>query len=105
MQALTDKTVDGILIDAYKAGENKSVLATDAIRPVKLVEYPRYYGFVFSGPLATSSSVFVDFLTAKSEDVVKILEKTAVQMKVCSFTFIMQVLLLYTFFEKGFNVS
>jgi len=84
VQALTDKTVDGILVDAYKAGEYKEVLTTDTTRPAKLVEYPRYYGFVFSGPLATSSSAFVDFLSANSEDVMKILENTAEQMEVRS---------------------
>eukprot|EP00111_Clytia_hemisphaerica_P004297 TCONS_00012267-protein len=81
VDALMDETVDAILIDAYKAGDAKNILSLPTIRPAKLIEYPRYYGFVFSGALASSASAFEDYIDAKGSEIMTILENTSEKME------------------------
>jgi len=62
VRALEHKEVDGVLIDAYSASTFRKTIEIANLQPVKLVEHPRYYGVVLSGPLKNIANEMKDNL-------------------------------------------
>ena len=82
VDALESKTVSAILIDAYTAGENKDVLSNPLLLPVKLIEYPRWFGAVVTGALANVESELNDYVSTNQGKILQVLEKFTEKMEV-----------------------
>ena len=87
MTSLTSKHVDGVLMDAYTASSIRQSIDRSGADPVKLVDYPRYYGVVLSGNLAHIGKSLEDNIRSQDEDIMKIIEQNTNKIKV--FTFVL----------------
>ena len=74
--------MDGVLLDAYVASSIRESIDPSGADPVKLVDYPRYYGVVLSGNLAHIGKSFEDNLRSYDEDIMKFIEKNTNKIKV-----------------------
>ena len=74
--------IEGILLDAYTAGDKEAVLNHDQLRAYDLVKYPRSYGFVLSGDLAYVSTEFKSYITVNTKDILSVLTNTTTPMMV-----------------------
>ena len=74
--------MDGVLLDAYVASSIRESIDRSGADPVKLVDYPRYYGVVLSGNLAHIGKSFEDNLRSYDEDIMKFIEKNTNKIKV-----------------------
>ena len=82
MTSLTSKHVDGVLLDAYTASSMRQAIDRSEAHPVKLVEYPRYYGVVLSGQLAYVSKSLEDNIRFFQQDVIELIAQNTKKMKV-----------------------
>ena len=83
--ALRDKVVDGILLDAYTVSSNMHLYDHDNFNPVKLIKYPRYYGVVLSGDLANIARELGDNARAKENEILAALDTFKDTVPVCFF--------------------
>jgi len=65
--------VDGILLDVYTVGSNINLYDAVHMNPVKLIEYPRYYGVVLSGHLANIAQELADNARARENEILGLL--------------------------------
>ena len=82
MTSLTSKHVDGVLMDAYTASSIRQSIDRSEADPVKLVDYPRYYGVVLSGNLAHIGKSFEDNIRSHNEDIMQLIEQNTDKIKV-----------------------
>ena len=85
MTSLTSKHVDGVLLDAYVASSIRESIDRSGADPVKLVDYPRYYGVVLSGNLAHIGKSFEDNIRSYDKEIMKMIKQNTDKMKVCFF--------------------
>ena len=74
--------IEGILLDAYTAGDKEELFRHDQLRAYDLLKYPRSYGFVLSGDLAYVSGEFKSYIAVHTQEILSILTNTTIPMKV-----------------------
>ena len=80
--ALLDEEIEGVLLDAYTAGDQSSLFADERLRAAAKLEYPRSYGFVLSGDLKNVAGELKDFLYVNKESIIEILTTSTEPMGV-----------------------
>ena len=82
-EALRNKIVDGVLLDAYTVSSNIRLYDYENFNPVKLIKYPRYYGVVLSGDLANIARELGDNARAKENEILAALDSYKNIVPVC----------------------
>ncbi|XP_066930169.1 uncharacterized protein [Clytia hemisphaerica] len=81
LTALTQKEVHGVLMDAYTASSMRNAIDLSGAHPVKLVEYPRYYGVVLSGHLKYIAHSMEASIHFHEKDIVEMIAGQTDKMK------------------------
>ena len=76
--------MDGILLDAYTVGSNKNLYDAVHMNPVKLIQYPRYYGVALSGHLANIAQELTDNARARENEILVMLDEFKEVVPVCT---------------------
>ena len=98
--ALLSRDVDGILIDAYTAGSERTLFDHPQIRASQILKYPRSYGIVMSGQLANVANEARDYISANQQMILDIIDKKTNKMEVNIF---LETFLLFStlYFSSG----
>ena len=82
---MTNHKVDSILLDAYSASSIRKNIDIEEIHPVKLVEYPRFYGVVLSGQTKFITKTLQDNVRLIENDILRMIATNTQKMKVYIF--------------------
>ena len=74
--------IEGILLDAYTAGDKEHVFDHDQLRAYDLLKSSRSYGFVLSGDLAYVSTEFNSYISVHTNEILSVLTNSTSPMMV-----------------------